>query len=138
MPPPPTSRNHRWRRRMGHRGDPGQQNNKLETMLPGQVDRYRIEHNSWGPWDNIHTPDLVLDFHQRHPGAPQQIQLIEFNAITFHSIASSVVPGHHSLEGGMDVRGHPHRPTPLMEYVHPNTPDQLHLANTPYVPPHHR
>ena len=79
-------------------------NQKLRYLV--KWDRFRIEHNSWEPWDNIHAPDLISEFHRKHPGAPQLIRLIDFNAITFQSILSSVVPGHHSLEGGMDVRGH--------------------------------
>ena len=101
-------------------------------------DRFGIEHNSWEPWDNIHTPDLVSEFHQKHPGAPRLIRLIDFNAIAFRSIPSSVVLGCHSLEGGMDVRGHLQVPMSLTEYVRLTTPDKLRLADTPYIPPHHQ
>ena len=31
---------------------------------------YGIEHNSWELWDSVHTPDVITEFHQRHPGAP--------------------------------------------------------------------
>ena len=109
-------------------------NQKLRYLV--KWDRFRIEHNSWEPWDNIHTLDLILEFHRKHPGAPRLIRLIDFNAIAFQSIPSSVVPGCHSLEGGMDVRGHLRAPTSLTEYVHPTTPDKLCLADTPYIPPH--
>ena len=30
---------------------------------------YRIEYNSWEPQENIHTLDLIMEFHQKHPGA---------------------------------------------------------------------
>ena len=36
------------------------------------------------------------------------------------------------------VRGHLRAPMSLMEYVRLTTPDTLHLADTPYIPPHHR
>ena len=73
-------------------------NQKLRYLV--KWDGFRIEHNSWEPWDNIHAPDLISEFHRKHPGAPRLIQLIDFNAIAFQSIPSSVVLGHHSLEGG--------------------------------------
>ena len=40
-----------------------------------------VEHNSWEPWDNVHAPKLVADFHQKHPGAPCHIRTIDFNSI---------------------------------------------------------
>ena len=99
---------------------------------------YRVEHNSWEPWDNVHTPDLISYFHRRHLRAPWQIQLMDFNAITFCSLPLSVMPGHHSLEGGMDVRGHLWTPASLMEYFCHATLNTSHLHNTLYVPPHHQ
>jgi len=27
---------------------------------------FGVEHSSWEPWDNIHAPELVADFYQRH------------------------------------------------------------------------
>ena len=36
------------------------------------------------------------------------------------------------------VRGHLRAPTSQTEYVHLTTPDKLRLADTPYIPPHHR
>ena len=29
-----------------------------------------IEHNLWEPWDSVHAPELVTEFHRNHPGAP--------------------------------------------------------------------
>ena len=74
---------------------------------------FGVEHNSWEPWDNIHAPECVADFHQRHPGAARYIRACDFNAIPFCSSSSSAVSGCHSLEGGVDVRGHPIPPWPL-------------------------
>ena len=111
-------------------------NRKLRYLV--KWDGFGIEHNSWEPWDNIHAPDLVLEFYWKHPGAPQLIQLTDFNTIAFQSIPLSAVPGHHSLEGGMDVRGHLRAPTSQTEYVCLTSPDKLRLADTPYIPPHRR
>ena len=61
---------------------------------------FRVEHNSWEPWDNIHAPGLVADFHQKHPRAPHHIRTIDFNSIPFCSTPPFAVLGHHSLEGG--------------------------------------
>ena len=36
----------------------------------------------------------------------------------------------------INVRGHLRAPTSQMEYVRLTTPDKLHLADTPYIPPH--
>ena len=44
---------------------------------------YKIKHNSWEPVDDIHAPERIMDFHQRHPGAPRHIQLADFDAIPF-------------------------------------------------------
>jgi hypothetical protein len=42
-----------------------------------------------------------VEFHWKHPGTAHQVKAIDFTAILFR-----VVPGHHSLEVGVDVRGH--------------------------------
>ena len=83
---------------------------------------FRIEHNSWEPWDHLYALEQVTDFHWKHPGAPQQIWSVEFNTIPFQTLPS-VVPGCHSLEGGVDVRGHPSEPISMMKL---------------YIPPHHQ
>ena len=36
-------------------------NQKLHYLV--KWEGFRIEHNSWEPWDNIHAPELVTDFH---------------------------------------------------------------------------
>ena len=71
---------------------------------------FGIEHNSWEPWDNLHIPERIADFHQRHPGAPRQVQFMDFNNIPFCTLPP-VVPGRHSLEGGGRCQGTP--PLPL-------------------------
>ena len=99
-------------------------------------DGYGVEHNSWEPWDNLHAPDLVSEFHQKHPGAPWHICLMDFNTIAFKSLPLSVVLGCHSLEGGMDVREHLRVPISAMESLHLTTLSTFCLNNTLYVPPH--
>jgi hypothetical protein len=64
-----------------------------------------MEHNSWEPWDNVHAPELVTNFYQRHPGAACHVRAAVFDSIPFQALPFEV-PGHHSLEGGVDVRGH--------------------------------
>ena len=100
---------------------------------------YGIEHNSWEPADNVHAPECVTEFHRNHPGAPHNIRFADFDTIPFRTL-SSVVPRRHSLEGGVDVRGHPFRPPSptLTEYLCLITLDISHLSNTLYVPPHRR
>ena len=79
---------------------------------------FRVEHNSWEPWDNIHAPECVADFHQRHPGAACHIRACDFNAIPLCSSLSSAVSGGHSLEGWGRCQGTPN-PTlaPFCKYV---------------------
>jgi len=62
---------------------------------------FSVEHNSWESWDNVHAPELVADFYQRHPGAAHHIHMVNFHSIPFHSVS-----GRHCLEEGVDVRGH--------------------------------
>ena len=110
-------------------------NDEPKTMLPSQVRGFGVEHNSWEPWDNIHAPELVMDFYWRHPAAPCHIRTVVFDPIPFCPSSPSTVLGHHSLEGGVDVRGHP---------ILPHIPDSSDLcSNTsfntlPYIPLHCR
>ena len=103
-------------------------NRKLQYLI--KWEGFRIEHNSWESWDDIHAPDLVANFHQKHSRAPQQIQLADYNNMTFHLNPLPVVPGHHSLEEGVDVRGHPSKLIPIMKSDNP--------APAFYIPPHCR
>ena len=79
-------------------------NRRLRYLI--KWEGYGIEHNSWEPADDVHAPECVAEFHQNHPGAPRNIQFADFDTIPFRTL-SSVVPRCHSLEGGVDVRGHP-------------------------------
>ena len=56
-------------------------NRKLRYLV--KWEGYRIKHNSWEPQENVHALDLVTEFHRKHPGAPQHIRRMEFDAITF-------------------------------------------------------
>ena len=56
-------------------------NQKLRYLV--KWEGYGIEHNYWEPQENVHAPDLVTEFHWKHPGAPQHIQRTKFDAITF-------------------------------------------------------
>ena len=76
-------------------------NRKLHYLV--KWEGFRVEHNSWEPWDNIHAPERIMDFHCRHPGAARHIRATDFNSIPFRPSSSFTVPRHHSLEGGVDV-----------------------------------
>ena len=66
---------------------------KLQYLI--KWEGFRIEHNSWEPWDDIHTLDLIAEFYWKHPGTACQVRAIDFSAILF-----CVVLGCHFLEGG--------------------------------------
>src|SRR5277367_2139356 len=78
-------------------------NRKLRYLV--KWEGYGVEHNSWEPWDNVHAPELIAEFYWRHPGAARQVR-VDFTTISFRSFSPSIVPRRHSLEGGVDVRGH--------------------------------
>ena len=103
-------------------------NQKLRYLV--KWEGFGVEHNSWEPWDGVHAPDLITDFHWTNPRALRQIQFTEFNTIPFHPMSSLVVSGHHSLEGGVDVRGHLSQPTLPIKTTRPDAAIPL------YVPPH--
>ena len=90
-------------------------------MVFGKVEGFGVEHNLWEPQENIHTPDLVAEFHQRHPGAARHIRMTDFLSLTFQP---TTVLRRHISEGGVDVKGHPIW-----------TPNSVHPPL--YVPPHH-
>ena len=108
-------------------------NQKLRYLI--KWEGYGIKHNSWEAADDVHTPERIMDFHRRHPGAPRHIRFADFDAIPFRTL-SSVVPGRHSLEGGVDVRGCSFSPSSQMEYLCSTTPNTFRLCDTLYVPPH--
>ena len=92
---------------------------------------FRIEHNSWEPWDHLHALEWVADFHQKHPGAPWQIQFAEFNTIPFWTLPS-VVLGCHFLGGGVDVRGHISEPISMTKLYIPLHHQWLHCYPITY------
>ena len=109
-------------------------NQKLRYLV--KWEGFGVEHNSWEAWDDIHAPVLITDFHQKHSGAPQRICFVDFNNMTFCSIPQQVVSSCHSLEGGVDVRGHPHYPIPIMKPDNHGSTPALTSIPTHYIPPH--
>ena len=61
-------------------------NRKLRYLV--KWEGFGIEHNSWEPWDNVHAPEQVTDFHWKTPGAVQHIQNIDFCSLPFCLIGS--------------------------------------------------
>jgi len=106
-------------------------NRKLRYLVKWQG--FGVEHNSWEPWDNVHAPEHVAEFHRQHPGAPRHIRTIDFKSIPFRSSLPPVVPGRHSLEGGVDVRGHPTLPngSRLEAFPSAHFPKTSHLEALP-------
>ena len=100
---------------------------------------FGIEHNSWEPWDNVHAPQLIADFYRKHPRAVCHICAFDFNSIPFGS-----VPRRHSLEGGVDVRGHSvdsdFSVIPSVFSVPSGVTPMIPSSDTDfkYIPPHHR
>ena len=115
-------------------------NQKLHYLV--KWEGFGIEHNSWEPANDVHAPEHVAEFYWKFPRAPQQVWFMEFNTLPFchillevlefhqkplrglrqvrftefdtlpfHNIPP-VVPGRHSLERGVDVRGLTFHPTP--------------------------
>jgi len=78
-------------------------NRKLHYLV--KWEGFSVEHNSWKPWDNVHAPELVADFYQRHPGAARHIRMVNFHSIPFRSVS-----GRHCLEGGWMLGDTPFRP----------------------------
>ena len=46
-------------------------NRRLRYLI--KWEGYGIEHNSWEPAGDVHTPERIVDFYRRHPGAPRHI-----------------------------------------------------------------
>jgi len=66
---------------------------------------YGHEHNSWESTSEVSAPELTVEFHRKHPGAPRHIRCAEFDNI-FHS--ESIIPRHSNFEEGVNIRGHLH------------------------------
>jgi len=105
-------------------------NRKLRYLVKWKD--FGAEHNSWEPWDIVHAPELVADFHRRHPGAARRIRTADFDLIKFKPISPTIAPGRRFSEGGVDVRGHP-VPTPSS----PSSARSV-LSTQKYIPPHRR
>jgi hypothetical protein len=56
-------------------------NRKLRYLVKWKD--FGVEHNSWEPQENIHAPDLVAEFHRRHPGAARHIRMTDFLSLPF-------------------------------------------------------
>src|SRR5271155_2238712 len=96
-------------------------NRKLWYLI--KWEGFGTEHNSWEPWNDVHAPELIMEFYQKHPGAARQIRALDFRAIPFRSISPKVL-SRHSLERGVDVRDTPSfpplpplPPTPHLHYL---------------------
>ena len=59
-------------------------NRKLRYLV--KWEGYGIEHNSWEPWDNVHAPELVVDFYRKHPGAARHVRAAIFQTIPFRHV----------------------------------------------------
>jgi hypothetical protein len=115
-------------------------NRKLRYLV--KWEGFGVEHNSWEPWDNVHAQERIADFYRKHPGAARHIRAIDFDSIPFQTSSSFVVPRRHSLEGGVDVRGHP---SPTISTTSPtisttSIPSSTFttFASLPYIPPYRR
>ena len=64
---------------------------------------FGMEHNSWEPQENVHAPEIVAEFYQKHLGATRHIWSAEFLSLPFQP---TIMPKHHDFEGGVDARGH--------------------------------
>jgi len=62
----------------------GESEYEVEEILDSRIQYWRLqfliiwkgygqEENSWVNADDVHTPDLIKEFYQTHPNAPQQI-----------------------------------------------------------------
>jgi Integrase zinc binding domain/RNase H-like domain found in reverse transcriptase/Chromo (CHRromatin Organisation MOdifier) domain len=89
---------------------------------------FGMEHNSWKPWDNVHTLELITDFHQRHPGAARHIRAAVFDSISFQT-SPFVVPGGYFIEGGGRCQGTPSSISDLHLSLYPT------LSKTPALVP---
>ena len=58
---------------------------------------FGVEHNSWEPRENVHAPDIIADFYQKHLGAARHIQSAEFSSLPFQP---TIMLRRHDSEGG--------------------------------------
>src|SRR5277367_3472990 len=104
-------------------------NRKLRYLV--KWEGFGIEHNSWEAWNDVHAPELILEFYRKHPGAARQIRTLDFHAIPFRSIPP-VMSGRHSLERGVDVRGHLMSAPPSAFSAASSTPPPSLDASAPF------
>ena len=102
-------------------------NRKLQYLIKWKD--FGAEHNTWEPWDNLHAPELVADFHRMYLGAARRIRAVEFDLIKFKPVPTTIVPRCRFSRGGVDVRG---PSTPNL----PTVPTAMPAPK--YVPPHRR
>src|SRR5271155_5794900 len=107
-------------------------NRKLRYLI--KWEGFGIEHNSWEPWNDVHAPELIMEFYRKHPSAARQIRALDFCTIPFRSISPRVL-SRHSLERGVDGRGHSVVSAPFT----PSTSSAHSITSLPslvYIPPH--
>src|SRR5271155_4804069 len=107
-------------------------NRKLRYLI--KWEGFGIEHKSWEPWNDVHAPELIMEFYRKHPGAARQIRALDFCTIPFCSISPRVLSCH-SLERGVDVRG----PSVVSTLSTPSTSSAHSITSLPslvYIPPH--
>src|SRR5882724_11776806 len=119
-PPPPVVHNHVKEYKVELILDSRILQGKLEYLVRWKG--YGIEEDKWRPSEDVKgVRRLVSKFHRQNPEAPQHILAINFSKLPFHPIinfmdTSDMVPmdwatgqctsGHHSFEGGVNVRVH--------------------------------
>ena len=62
---------------------------------------YGHEHNSWESTSEVSTPELTVEFHCKHLGAPRHIQHAEFDNIFY---LESIALRRSNLEGRVNIR----------------------------------
>ena len=92
---------------------------------------FGIEHNSWEPRENVHVPDIITDFYQKHPGAMRHIRLAEF----FHSISNPTSCRDVTiLKGGWMSEDTTIRPPLLLSFLPPPTVPNTSLHTNDRTP----
>ena len=56
-----------------------------------------MEHNSWEPQENVHAPEIMAEFYQKHLGVTRHIQSAEFLSLPYQP---TIMPRHDSEGGG--------------------------------------
>jgi hypothetical protein len=61
---------------------------------------YGPEHDSWEYATEVHAPERVADFYQKHPAAPRQIRAVAFSQIPFRQVSPIYFEAKQPLKGG--------------------------------------